>query len=63
MSFCSSLKISRLNVEFFANYERVLLAYFRFTPDELGHIGFVLIPKEILRLGLWCGKWFYTDSN
>lgn len=58
MSFCSSLKITRLNVELFANYERVLSAYFQFVPDELAHIGFVLILKEILRFGLWCGKDF-----
>ena len=63
MSFCSSLEITRLNVELFANYERVLSAYFQFTPDELAHIWFVLISKEFHRLGLWCGKWFYTDSN
>ena len=58
MSFCSSLKISRLNAELFGNYERVLSAYFQFVPDELAHIGVVLISKEILRLGLWCGKDF-----
>ena len=63
MSFCSSLKISRLNVEFFANYERVLSAYFQFAPDEFGSYWGCINTKRNPQARLVGGKWFFTDSN